>query len=263
MKFIEVSEEAFYEIEYKSSGRGGKIRKVVLPFYKAVVDELPHGISSFVITSDLQGREQNGKSNRLLGELVAEELSLLSALGEIPSVSFVALAGDFYDHPELHKLGGTGDVTHVWNAFAKEFPFVFGVLGNHDIVQEQKLASNTIVLDSSSTNFRGLRIGGVSGIIGRSDRNQRKTQQEFLSALAKVTNFKNDLILLHQSPEDTSNNQVGDIEITNHLLSKDSGIVVCGHNHWSKAFIEIGKNQVLNVDHRLYLVTTANALKSC
>ncbi|MDO6766081.1 metallophosphoesterase [Agarivorans sp. 1_MG-2023] len=262
MRFIEVSEDPFYELEYRSSGQGGKVREVVLPFYKAIVDELPDGITSFVISSDLQGREQNKKTNRLVGEVVAEELSLLSELGEIPSISFVALAGDFYDYPQLHKVGGTGDVTNVWNAFAKEFPFVVGVLGNHDIVKEQHLASNTIVLDGSSKKYLGVRIGGVSGIIGRSDRNQRKSKQEFMSALAKVTTVKNDLILLHQGPEDTSNSQLGDLEITNYLLSKSKSIVAFGHSHWSKPFIEIGKNQVLNVDKRLYLVTTANSVKA-
>uniref|UniRef100_UPI0035323441 metallophosphoesterase family protein n=1 Tax=Agarivorans sp. TSD2052 TaxID=2937286 RepID=UPI0035323441 len=210
------------------------------------------------MTSDLQGREQNKKTNRLIGELVAEELSLLSELGEIPPISFVVLAGDFYDHPELHKLGGTGDVTNVWNAFAKEFPYVIGVHGNHDIVVESHLASNTIVLDGSSKNYLGVRIGGVSGIIGRSDRNQRKSKQEFMSALAKVTTVKNDLILLHLGPADITNSQLGELEITNYLLSKSKGIVAFGHRHWSKSFIEIGKNQVLNVDKRLYLVTTAN-----
>ncbi|UQN42406.1 metallophosphoesterase [Agarivorans sp. B2Z047] len=259
MKFIAVSEDPFHEIEYRSAGRGGEIRKVVLPFYKAIVDELPKGVSSYVITSDLQGREQNIKTNRLVGEVVAEELSLLSELGEIPSIGFVALAGDFYDHPNLHKVGGTGDVTDVWNAFAKEFNLVVGVLGNHDIIQEQHLASNTIVLDGNSDNCLGVRIGGVSGIVGRSGRNQRKSQQEFMSALAKVTNVKNDLILLHQGPKGTTNSQLGDSEITNHLLLKSKGIVAFGHRHWSKPFIEIGKNQVLNVDKRLYLVTTANA----
>lgn len=259
MKFIEVSEDPFHELRYRSSGRGGEVRNVVLPFYKAIVDELPKGVSSFVITSDLQGREQNKKNNRLVGEAVAEELSLLSELGEIPSIDFIALAGDLYDHPELHKLGGTGDVTKVWNAFAKAFPLVVGVHGNHDIVQESEMASNAIVLDANSTNCLGVRIGGVSGIVGRSDKNQRKSQQEFMSALTKVTRGINDLILLHQGPEDSKNEQRGDPEITDHLLSKGVGIVAFGHCHWGKPFIALGKNQVLNVNNRLYLVTTANA----
>ena len=45
-----------------------------------------------VATSDLQGREQDPK-NRLLGELVAEELAVLHELGEIPFIHGVLLAG--------------------------------------------------------------------------------------------------------------------------------------------------------------------------
>lgn len=258
MKFIEVSANPFHELRYRSSGRGGEVRELVLPFYNAIVDELPKGVSSFVITSDLQGREQDKKTNRLVGEAVAEELSLLTELGEIPSIDFITLAGDLYDHPELHKLGGTGDVTTVWNAFAKEFPLVVGVHGNHDIVQESELAPNTIVLDGNSTNCFGVRIGGVSGVVGRSDRNHRKSQQEFMRALTKVTHGKNDLILLHQGPEDSKNEQRGDPEITAHFLSKGDAIIAFGHCHWTIPFIELGKNQVLNVDNRLYLVTAVN-----
>ncbi len=259
MKFLEISEDPFHELKYRSSGRGGEVRNVTLPFYKAIVDELPKGISSFVITSDLQGREQSKQSNRLVGEAVAEELSLLSELGKIPPIAFIALAGDLYDYPELHKLGGTGDVTSVWNAFATYFPFVVGVHGNHDTVQDSKLAPNTVILDGNSTNYMGVRIGGVSGVIGCSDKNQRKSQQEFMGALTKVTHGKNHLILLHQGPEDIQNEQRGDPEITEHLLSKGSGIVAFGHCHWAKPYIILGKNQVLSVDHRLYLVTTGNA----
>ena len=259
MKVIDISENPFHELRYRSSGRGGQIRKVTLPFYKLIVNELPKGISSFVLTSDLQGREQNKKSNRLVGEAVAEELSILHKLGEIPPINFIALAGDLFDYPELHKLGGTGDVTSVWNAFAKSFPFVVGVHGNHDIVVNSELAENTTVLDGNSTQQVGIRIGGVSGIVGRNNRNQRKSQQEFMSALTKVTSEKNDLILLHQGPEDIENMQRGDPEITAHFSSKGSCLVAFGHCHWSQPFIELGENQILNVDNRLYLVTTADA----
>ncbi len=229
-----------------------------MPFYRATVDYLPEGVSSFVVTSDLQGREDDQSQNRLVGEAVAEELLLLHEIGEIPFINFIALAGDLYDHPEMHKLGGTGDVTSVWNAFAKYFDFVIGVHGNHDKINDSAMASNTLVLDGTSSNIKGIRIGGVSGIVGRSDRNQRKSEDEFLRALTKVTRGKNNLILLHQGPEDNINQQLGDAKITAHLESKGDGIVVFGHCHWTKPFITIGKNQVLNVDNRLYLVCAAN-----
>jgi len=259
MKFMGVSETPFHQLRYRTSGRGGQIRKVVLPFYRATVDCLPKAVSSFVITSDLQGREMDKKANRLVGEAVAEELKLLCELGEIPKIDFIALAGDLFDYPELHKLGGTGDVTSVWNAFAKEFEFVIGVHGNHDKVIESKLASNSLVLNGSSSNISGVRIGGVSGIVGQSNRNQRKSKNQFLKELSKVTNGKNDIVLLHQGPEDLVNNQTGEPLITHHLESKGNGIVAFGHCHWEEPLISIGENQVLNVDNRLYIVSAANA----
>ena len=258
MKIIEVADTPFHELRYRSSGRGGKVRKVTLPFYNARVDALPKGVSAFVLTSDLQGREIDKKSNRLVGEAVAEELSLLVDLGEVPNINFVALAGDLYDYPELHKLGGTGDVTSVWNAFANSFDFVVGVHGNHDKVIDSEMNSNSMILDGASANIQGVKVGGVSGIVGRSDRNQRKEQEHFIKELSKVTRSKNDIILLHQGPEDVENGQLGDPEITEHLKTNASSIIAFGHCHWNKPFLEIGKNQVLNVDNRLYVVTSAN-----
>jgi len=256
VKFIDISESPFHKLRYRSSGRGGEIRNVILPFYRATVDSLPEGISSFVLTSDIQGREENINTNRLVGEAVAEELSLLHKLGEIPYINFAALAGDLYDYPELHKLGGTGSVTSVWNSFAEHFDFVIGVHGNHDKIEVTEMASNTLILDGTSSSICGMRIGGVSGIIGRSDRNQRKPKEEFIKKLLKVvTGRKNDLVLLHQGPEDSVNKQLGEPEITKHLRSNGSGIVVFGHHHWSNPFTEIGKNQLLNVDNRLYVVS--------
>jgi len=134
MKILKIESQSFHEINYKSSGPSGKIRNSSLPFFKATVDKLPTGISSIVVTSDLQGREISG-TNRLLGELVAEELSLLQELEQIPLVNLVILAGDLYDYPDCRKLGGTGDVTDVWNAFSHRFEQVVGVHGNHDIVK--------------------------------------------------------------------------------------------------------------------------------
>ena len=82
MKILSIEGQPFHEISYKSSGPSGKIRNSSLPFFRATVDELPTGISSIVATSDLQGREISG-TNRLLGEVVAEELTLLYELEEI------------------------------------------------------------------------------------------------------------------------------------------------------------------------------------
>lgn len=255
MKVLDIDDNPFHQMIYRSSGRNGVIRRVVLPFYKAKVDSLPEGVTSFVATSDLQGRERDKKSNRLVGEAVAEELLLLQQLEEIPKVDFVVLAGDLYDYPDCRKLGGTGDVTTVWNAFAEFFGSVVGVHGNHDTVSEANLATNTVILDGTQTDLNGVNIGGVCGIIGRVERNQRKTEEQFKKALQKVTSDKNDLVILHQGPDDTENNQKGEPFIREHLENNGSSLVIFGHCHWTEPLINIGNNQVLNVDNQLYLFT--------
>jgi len=83
VKILSCKSQPFYEMAYISSGRRGTVRHCRLPFYKVYVDALPDGVSAIAVTSDLQGRE-GGKKNRLLGEVVSEELRLLADVGDIP-----------------------------------------------------------------------------------------------------------------------------------------------------------------------------------
>jgi len=258
MKILKIESQSFHEINYKSSGPSGKIRNSSLPFFRATVDKLPEGIPSIVVASDLQGREIKC-TNRLLGEVVAEELTLLYELEQIPYVNLVILAGDLYDYPDCRKLGGTGDVTSVWNAFAHRFDKVIGVHGNHDIVIEELLNKNVNILDCTSDTFLDLKVGGISGIIGRIDRNQRKSEEHFRNELIKLIALKNDITILHQGPDDLENSQKGEPMIRECLENKGAGLVVFGHCYWNNPLINIGSNQVLNVNNKLFLLEEKNS----
>ena len=84
MRIVAVDSAPFYSLKYRCSGpRGKRILEQDLPFYKAKVDWLPHGVDSVVLTSDLQGREHDPR-NRLLGVRVAEELSHMVANNDFP-----------------------------------------------------------------------------------------------------------------------------------------------------------------------------------
>ncbi len=252
MKIIKIENDPFYELNYRSSGGHGSTKKCMLPFYRARVQGLPKELDSFIATSDLQGREAGGR-NRLLGEIVAEELRLLQELGDIPPIGLVLLAGDFYDYPDCRKMGGTGDVTEVWNSFANHFQSVVGVLGNHDIAAAERLKPNVTVLDGTSTTASGLKIGGVSGIIGRPDRNQRKTESDYLKALKTV--MSNPIVLLHQGPDHPDNGEMGEPGIRRFLKHNGSSLTLFGHCFWQKPLATIGKNQMLNVDSKVFLFT--------
>ena len=252
LKIIDIKKDTFHEISFLSSGSKGIVRECILPFYKVHVEGLPKEIKAIVATSDIQGRE-DGEKNRLLGEVVAEELFRLQKKGNIPKIDLAIIGGDLYDYPDCRKLGGTGDVTDVWNTFALIFGKVVGVLGNHDIVDHGKLDSNVKILDASSIVSNGIRIGGVSGIIGRIDRNQRKEKAQYLKALKDVSKDRNDIVVLHQGPDSPESGQIGEPLIREWLERNNIGIVIFGHRFWSNPFVAIGNNQVLNVGCRVFV----------
>jgi len=252
MKIINVEMQPFHELAYVSSGVSGITQ---LPFFKVAVDALPGGVACLVATSDLQGREYGGE-NRLLGEVVCEELELLQELGEIPTVAAVMLAGDLYDNPESDKKGCSGDVTSVWNAFASTFPAVIGVHGNHDIVDATTLSKQVTVLDGGKAGLHGLMLGGVSGIIGRADRHQRKPAPEFAKALQKVLG-SSDLVLLHQGPDEPATERIGEPMVRELLEKHGESLVIFGHCPWDPPYAEMGKNQLLNVDGKVMVFVPA------
>ena len=253
MKIIDIASEPFHTLYFRSSGRNGKPESRFLPFYHVRVRGLPASIPSIVVSADLQGRESGGKK-RLLGLAVADELVMLQKSKAIPKVGLVVLAGDLYDVPDCDSRGGTGKVTKVWKGFAKHFPFVTGVHGNHDIVTAEKLKDNVKILDGERFTYQGLELGGVSGVIGRTDRNQRKTQKAFMACLDKVTKKVTDLVILHEGPDDPASGQRGNPVIREHFEKEKTGLLVFGHRFWKQPFQTIGKNQILNTDSKVFIL---------
>ena len=226
---------------------------------------MPDGIEAIVATSDLQGRETGGQ-NRLLGERISEELEELVSKGVVPPVGAVLLAGDLYDYPDCHKLGGSGDVSPVWQAFSNAFPCVLGVHGNHDVVADELALQGdkqhpTIALDGDSYEVSGLSVAGVSGIIGKPTKNQRKTPEAFYALLDKALAKKNDILLLHHGPDNLSPRQRGDDNVRQRFeKSEQEGLVIFGHCHWEaeQMWVKQGKRDVLNVDGRVIVLVKSN-----
>ncbi len=121
---------------------------------------------------------------RLLGHLVAEELEILAEQGKIPPLKTtgIILAGDFY--AKIDKRGGVGDVREVWQAFSSRFRWVAGVGGNHDsfgktpenIIEFQN-EQGIHYLDGNTISVDDIRIAGISGIIGKSNKPFRRLEK--------------------------------------------------------------------------------------
>jgi hypothetical protein len=159
--------EAFPSLAYRCAGPGGITRERQLDRHEVLVDNLPRGVQAIVATADLQGREA-APPHRLLGEAVAEGLR-----GEYtPSGLGVFLAGDFYANEGADKLGSSGEVGEVWQAFSSDYRWTAGVLGNHDRLKSP--VAGTTLLDGQVVEMDGLRIGGISGIVGKAGRLLRR-----------------------------------------------------------------------------------------
>lgn len=241
--------EVIHALTYRTSGSDKPVVRT-LEFTK-VGYRSEHTDACFVVTSDLQGRER-AKANRLLGEVVAEELAKLVTWGTIPTPDFYCLCGDFYDYPDLHARGGTGEVSSVLNAFgAKDTP-VLAVAGNHDIMEGPLLFGVTL-LDGTLAECIDVRIGGVGGIAGNPERNQRKTERIFIEVLQKVLLELPHIVLLHQGPEGPTERHKGWSELNSELTLHSGMLVAFGHTHWPEPFYEEHGNLFCNVDSRVVI----------
>lgn len=216
--------------------------------------------------SDLQGREYLSDrlkgTERLLGEAVAEELSLLVGLREIPPISTVMICGDLYEYPDCRKPGGTGPVEAVFLSLSQVSEEVIAVLGNHDsLASTTKLPAKILVLDGNvvKTNF-GLRIGGQGGIIGDPKRHNRRDEDTFVRHLELCIQKRPHILMLHQGPEDAKKGLEGNPAITQSLEKGFSGLTLFGHTHWPHSpLIDIGNGQALNLEARVVVVSPADS----
>lgn len=257
LRITQVEQTPFFSLPHRTSGpAGGPIRNR-LPFYRAFASGLPGHVRAIVFTSDLQGREDGGR-NRLLGECVAETLATLSGKGVIPAPDAAFLGGDLYDFPDCRKRGGTGPVDEVFRAFSAITLEVVGVLGNHDqLIASKSMSDKVVVLDGTQTAvLQSLTCGGVSGIVGNPNRNQRRTEDDFLALLESVTDQTPDILLLHQGPTDPERpHRRGDPEVALSLETGFQGLTVFGHTQWDWPWlISLGEGQALNVDGRVVVV---------
>ena len=232
----------------------------ILPIYIAEYDNVNTDIDLLIIASDLQGiAEENGQKH-LLGEKLP---SFLKALIEIELPKYkkvgVLLCGDLFT--SLEKRGSSGDVRKVWNEFNNHFDWVVGVAGNHDTFGNEnekdkfKSQANIHLLHKEKIELNGIRIGGISGIIGRSDKTNRVEESDFLDGLTKLSKKDLDFILIHETPDFPKNNENGNSKIRKHIEKLNPTRIFCGHCHWNNSLANFdNKIQVLNVDSKVILM---------
>lgn len=261
MRITSISTQPIHQIPFITHAPSGvgMVNKV-LPVLLAKVDSLPNELDAIIATSDLQGIDP--KNQRLLGHLVTEELENLADSGKIPSpqTTGIILAGDFY--AQVDRRGGRGDVREVWQAFSRRFRWVAGVGGNHDsfgdIPQEIKAFQNgqgLHYLDGDITCVDGLRIAGISGIIGKKTKPLRRPEKDFTQLIQELLKESPNILILHEGPNNAEAKLIGNEAIRAELANASDLLVICGHSHWKVPMTALPNEvQVLNVDTRVVVL---------
>jgi len=241
-----------HELSFLNATRSGTPERVALPFFTATTPAKLGGFSSIIATGDLQGRMSVG--GELLGIAVARELRTLAELGEITPLNdaLVLLAGDFWSDEAVAKRGGMGDVMPVWETFEATGATVLGVGGNHDAFISGPPAG---LLDWGIAEVGGIRVAGVSGIIGNPRRPMRRTYDNFGKEVSRLAGKKPDWIVLHEPPH-IGDGQEGQFIILDAMVLNDyRGGVICGHHRWQDPVAALGGIWCCNVDSRVMILT--------
>ncbi|WP_255442801.1 metallophosphoesterase [Corallococcus sp. Z5C101001] len=269
MRILTVDEKPLHEWWYLNAAPRGGTRAERLPLLCGWVDSLPPDVDAVIALSDLQGMAPHALRDgaaALLGEVLADELAMMGEAGDIPLASRtgILLAGDLFSSPGAEVRGASGDVRSVWSAFSASFRWVVGVAGNHDTFgrgQEQARffhQPGRTLLDGEVVAPDGLSLGGVSYIIGRPDKLNRREQSAQLERIESVLLQEPEVLLLHEGPDVPGTNLRGNAVIREAVEPWSRLLVICGHCHWDVPLATLaGGTQVLNVDARAVLLRRA------
>lgn len=238
-----------------------------LPIIKATVDGLPKGLEAILVTADLQGREVvKGGWGRLLGVALPELCQALVEQHLLPQLDRVGviLGGDFYTREAMDRRGGSGDVRPVWSAFSEHFRWVAGVAGNHDFFGKTPSVPDFKAflrqpkihfLDRASVSLDGLKIAGLSGVIGdNTNKLFRRPEKAFAKEAASLAAAGPDVLVMHDGPDGDAN-QRGSASVREALEGTMPTLVIRGHAHWAFPLATLRNGtQVLNVDSRVILL---------
>jgi Icc-related predicted phosphoesterase len=269
IRIVEIDTQPIEVFPYWIVPQGGRDEQgnrrneqVLLPILKGTVHGLPPGIDALIVASDLQGNVIEGEEVLLLGEKLPEFLSLLIKL-EFPRLDTrrigVMLCGDLF--ASLGKRGESGKVQQVWRKFKSEFKWVAGVAGNHDYFGTAKEMESFVreehicFLHRQIKEIDGLQLGGIGGIIGRTDKLNRMEESDYVQALQKLLRQQPHAVLLHQSPDYPEKGYLGEKSIRQVLENASPNLIMCGHCHWETPLVELSnRTQILNADSRVVIL---------
>jgi Icc protein len=223
-----------------------------LPFFRAVVDELPDSLDAVIATGDLQGFAGEGARLMELGEATALEIARMQRDGQLPAPgrTGVVLTGD------LHAGADEADVLPVWRAFGAISRWVAGVAGNHDHLGPSPPRDfNSHLVDGSTVTVDGIRVGGICGIVSSKDGLWHRNERDYTTVLSSLMEEHCDLVVLHDGPNVAGTGFPGWPSIRQVLESATPVLLIRGHDHWLNPVAELANGtQVVNVEGRVVVL---------
>ena len=253
-------------ISFEVAAAGDGVAERLVEVRAALVAGLPGELDGLLVAADLQGRERPSSGSgpgRLVGLVLADWLSefIRGESGLECERVGVLLAGDLCARPELDRRGASGDVREVWRAFADQAAWVAGVAGNHDRFGQgwplEDLRafgeeSGINVLDGDVVELSGVRVAGLSGVVGNPRRPFRRTRERFEAEVARLAGKTPDVVVLHEGPDVAGSDLRGNAGVRAALEREHPTLVVCGHAYWGRPVGELANGaHVLNVDGRV------------
>lgn len=274
VRVLQVLTEPHLVVRHRSAldgGRGLHRRRV----RRALVDRLPDDVDAILVASDLQGRaafDEPGLAGQLLGVALAAAVAALAGDGVVPHAERlgVFLCGDLWADPDSAKLGGTGDVSAVWRAFARCARWVVGVLGNHDELGGSateaaalRAAPGIHVLDPDARTFErvdigGVTVAGISGIEGNPHKWLRRSDADLETAARAALATRPPVLLTHQHPAIAGAAQPGSRGLATALGEGAPCLAFFGHKRVDEPVVTLSNGtQLVSVEHAAILLTRA------
>ncbi len=121
--------------------------------------------------------------------------------------------------------------------------------------------SHVHFLDGERLDIDGIKVAGISGVIGNPAKNFRRTTQDFLETVELITSSPTDIALMHEGPDGIQRGYRGIEEVRKVIEKTKPSIVVRGHKHWPEPLVELNCGvQILNVEATVVVLTRETKL---
>ncbi len=116
----------------------------------------------------------------------------------------------------------------------------------------------THYLDRKVVELDGLRLGGLSGVVGDPRKPLRRSDEEFVEWIERLLDDGAEILVLHDGPEIPDRRLRGQASIRGALERARPTLVLRGHCHWNEAVARLANGtQIVNAHEKVVVLERA------